>query len=101
MSLTSMKLTMSILVMHLTELATHLFYLSNIKRRTKLTPIVPNLGIDNGAQQLLEELFITSQKATNTDWTADTPVRQTANGTKCPKHRRLWYLKSRGMPTGF
>ena len=92
---------MSILVMHLTELATHLFYLSNIKRRTKLTPIVPKLGIDNGAQELLEELFITSEMERNTDWTIDTPVRQTANGTICPKHRRKWYLKSRGMPTGF
>lgn len=27
--------------------------------------------------------------------------RREAYGTICPKHRRKWYLKSTGMPTGF
>jgi hypothetical protein len=28
-------------------------------------------------------------------------IRHEAGGTVCPKHRRNWYLRARGMPTGF
>lgn len=32
---------------------------------------------------------------------ANGDYRGEAAGTICPKHRRDWYLKSKGMPTGF
>jgi len=59
---------------------------------TLVKPVFPEIP-DKDAKELLVELYVTSGRKRG--------ARHTADGTNCPKHRRNWYLKSKGMPTGF